>query len=190
MASHTRNSRTPKPDGRNRTVAKVGGREDFRVFRFPNSVSPKEIEARLSRLKDIYAVCGGWNDLSNFLAPHIHKGVVLVPLPPKELSSILGVKFDGWVHWRTVLVSQLPSIRWEACRPIRAEGRVWPVLGGGFQTAVAGLRPGGHVWLVLGLGPRHVLAHRFPVDAQETGNFAVGVFGCYGYSIDSTDPKM
>ena len=127
-------------------VGRISGSSEF-----PNSVSPKEIEARLARLKDIYAVCGGWNDLSNFLAPHIHKGVVPVPLPPKELSSILGVKFDGWVHWRTVLVSQLPSIPWEACRPIRAEGRVWPVLGGGFQTAVAGLRPGGRS--LAGFGP-------------------------------------
>ena len=33
-------------------------------------------------------------------------------------------------------------------------------------------------WLVLSLRPRHVLADRFPVDAQEVGDFAVAVFGC------------
>jgi hypothetical protein len=87
MASHTRNSRTPKRDKRNQTVVKVGGRIDYRPFKFPDSVSPKEIEARRIRLKDIYAVCGGWNDLSNFIAPYVHKGVVPVPLPPKELRS-------------------------------------------------------------------------------------------------------
>ena len=110
--AQTRNSRTPQRDDRNRTVVKVGGRDDYRVFRFSDSVSPKELEARRTRLKDVYAACGGWNDLSNFIAPYVHKGVVPVPLPPSELSSILGVKFDGWVQWRAVLVSHLPSIPW------------------------------------------------------------------------------
>jgi integrase len=107
-----RNSRTPKRDRRNQTSFKVGGRTDYRVFKFSATVSPKEVEARRERLKEIYSVCGGWNTLSESIAEHVRKGVVPVPLPNKELAIFLGAKFDGWPHWRTVLVSQLPSIPW------------------------------------------------------------------------------
>ncbi len=53
MAAPTRTSRVPKRDSRNRTTVKVGGRDDYRVFRFSDSVSPKEVEARVVRLKEI-----------------------------------------------------------------------------------------------------------------------------------------
>jgi len=112
LAGNTRNSRIPKRDGRNRITVKVGGREDYRVFRFSDSVSPKEVQARVARLKEVYSVCGGWNELSNFIAGALRKGDVPVPLPPKDLTEILGVEYNGWVSWRAVLVSKLPSIPW------------------------------------------------------------------------------
>jgi len=114
VAAKTRKSRTPKPDDRNRVRAKIGGRSDYRVFTFSASVSSRDADARIARLREVYEACGGWNDLSNFIAEPVRKGEIPVPLPPSELSRFLGVRFEGWVRWRSDLVSTLPSIPWAA----------------------------------------------------------------------------
>lgn len=91
---------------------KVGGRDDFRVFKFSKSVSDQQVEERVQRLKEIYTTCGGWNALSNEIATHVRHGVVPVPLPDKTLSGLIGITYDGWVQWRAVLVAAMPSIPW------------------------------------------------------------------------------
>ncbi|PQO33672.1 hypothetical protein C5Y97_15670 [Blastopirellula marina] len=47
------------------------------MFKFARSVSDKEVEERTNRLEEIYDVCGGWNDLSHFIADDVRKGAVL-----------------------------------------------------------------------------------------------------------------
>ena len=112
METKTRNSRPPKPDERNRISVRVGGRDDHKVFKFPSSVSSKEIESRKARLKELYEACGGWNEFSLTVAKSVHHGVIPVPLPPREMIEVFGVKYDGVVHFRRTLVSRLPSIPW------------------------------------------------------------------------------
>ena len=103
MAAQTRRSRTPKKNERNQTTVKVGGRNDYRIFKFSDSVSPKELEARRNRLKDIYAACGGWNELSSFIATHVHKGVTPVPFPPN--TSVLSFR-------RTLMAGSTGGASW------------------------------------------------------------------------------
>lgn len=112
MSSETRDARTPKRNKKGQLPVKVGGRLDYRSFKFSRSVSDKEAEGRITRLKEVYSACGGWNELSNFIADSVRKGIVPVPLPNRELSVHLGMKWDGWVRWRQLLVSKLPSIPW------------------------------------------------------------------------------
>lgn len=112
MSAETRRAKLPERNAKGQCVVKVGPRSDYRVFKFSRSVSDKEVEQRRDRLKEVFEACGGWNDLSNFIAEHVRKGVVPVPLPDKELCGVLGVQYDGWVHWRSVLVSRLPTIPW------------------------------------------------------------------------------
>jgi hypothetical protein len=112
MSAETRRAKLPERNAKGQCVVKVGPRSDYRVFKFSRSVSDKEVEQRRDRLKEVFETCGGWNDLSNFIAEHVRKGIVPVPLPDKELCGVLGVQYDGWVHWRSVLVSRLPTIPW------------------------------------------------------------------------------
>lgn len=113
MASRTRRSRIARPDERHRTPIKIGGRDDYRSFKFPKSVSIDEIEARRDQLKKVYMACGGWNDLSNFVADHVRQGTTPVPLPPKDHFVHIGWKdFQGWSLWRATLKKKLPSIQW------------------------------------------------------------------------------
>lgn len=113
MAAQIRRSRAAKADDRKRTTVKVGGREDYRVFKFSGSVSPKEIEARVARLKEIYKVCQGWNDLSNFIAEPVRKGTVPVPMPHHSLARRGVISWEGWTIWRRDLVRLLPTVPWE-----------------------------------------------------------------------------
>ena len=91
MSGDTRNARTPQRNAKGQLPVKVGGRSDYRVFKFARSVSDKEAEGRTPRLKEVYDACGGWNELSNFIADFIRKGIVPVPLPNRELSVHLGM---------------------------------------------------------------------------------------------------
>lgn len=112
MSAETRRMKLPKRNSKGQCVIKVGPRTDYRVFKFARSVSDKEVEQRRDRLKEVFEACGGWNDLSNVIAEHVRKGVVPVPLPDKEFCRFLGVQYDGWVQWRLVLVSHMPTIPW------------------------------------------------------------------------------
>ncbi len=112
LSGDTRNTRTPKRNTKGQLPVKVGGRSGYRVFKFSRSVSDKEAESRVARLKEIYEACGGWNELSNFIAEPVRKGIIPVPLPGRELSPHLGMTWDGWVRWRQLLVLKLPSIPW------------------------------------------------------------------------------
>jgi hypothetical protein len=112
VSAETRRAKLPERNAKGQCVVKVGPRSEYRVFKFSRSVSDKEVEQRRDRLKEVFDACGGWNGLSNFIAEHVRKGIVPVPLPDKELCGVLGVQYDGWVHWRAVLVNRLPTIPW------------------------------------------------------------------------------
>lgn len=114
MNKETRQSRIPKRNEKGQCPVKIGGRDDCRVFKFSRTVSDAEVEQRSDRLKEVYDVCGGWTELANVIADSVRAGVVPVPLPDKELCGLLGVKYDGLVHWRSVLVNRLPRIPWAA----------------------------------------------------------------------------
>ena len=112
MNIETRRAKLPDRNSKGQCVVKVGPRHHYRVFKFSRSVSDKDVEQRRERLKEVFEACGGWNDLSDFIADHVKKGAIPVLLPDKELCSLLGVEYDGWVHWRTVLVNKMPTIPW------------------------------------------------------------------------------
>ncbi len=112
MTAETRRTRVPKRNGKGQCVIKIGGRGDYRTFKFSRSVSDKEVEDRTIRLKEVYDVCGGWNDLSNFIADEVRKGSVPVPLPAMDLSTHLWHERLPWVPWRSLLVHKMPSIPW------------------------------------------------------------------------------
>ena len=118
VSAETRRAKLPERNAKGQCVVKVGPRSDYRVCKFSRSVSDKEVEQRRDRLKEVFEACGGWNDLSNFIAEHVRKGVVPVPLPDQELCGVLGVQYDGGVHWRSVLVS------FAADNPVGQLGRV------------------------------------------------------------------
>ena len=134
MNFETRRTRTPKRNAKGQCPVKVGGRDNYRVFKFPRTVSDKEVDQRTERLKEVYDACGGWNDLSNFIADHVRKGVIPVPLPAKEFSDFLGVKFGGWVHWRSILVEKLPTSPWASL----GESTVNPGVLGGIRHVAMG----------------------------------------------------
>ncbi len=114
MNAETRKTRTAKRNRKGQLAVKVGGRSDYRVFKFSRSVSDKEADSRKDRLKAVYHACGGWNELSNIIAESVRKGIVPVPIPTdRDLVRYLGVKkWDGWVDWRSLLVKRMPSIPW------------------------------------------------------------------------------
>lgn len=128
VSGDTRNARTPKRNSKGQRPVKVGGRSDYRVFKFSKHVSEKEADARTIRLKEVYDVCGGWNDLSNFIAESVRNGVVPVPLPNRELSIHLGMEWDGWVRWRKLLVTKLPSIPWATLSEANTEAPILAAL--------------------------------------------------------------
>jgi len=54
VSGDTRNARIPKRNAKGQLPVKVGGRSDYRVFKFSRSVSDKEAEGRTNRLKEVY----------------------------------------------------------------------------------------------------------------------------------------
>ena len=112
MKVETRRTKLPDRNAKGQCVIKIGSRDSYRRFKFSRSVSDKDVEQCRDRLKEVYEACGDWNPLSNFVANHVKRGTIPVPLPDKELCRFLGVRFDGWVHWRSVLVEKLPAVPW------------------------------------------------------------------------------
>lgn len=99
--TNTRKTRATKRNEKGQLPIKVGGRSDYRVFKFGSSVSDKDAALRTDRLKEVYEACGGWNELSNSIAEHVRNGVVPVPLPALDLSQYLGVTY--WRHLELLL---------------------------------------------------------------------------------------
>ena len=76
--------RKTAPDGRQQL--RIGTRTDNRVFKFNTSWSAKDVDRVKQNLQDVFAVCGGWNDLSKTIAESLRKGVAPVPLPDIHLA--------------------------------------------------------------------------------------------------------
>lgn len=113
--------RKPASDGRQQL--RIGTRTDNRVFKFNTSWSAKDVDRVKENLQDVYAVCGGWNDLSNSIAESLRKGITPVPLPDIHLAmSVDGksrlfqvgkLKFDTTADTRIALLNESNLLWWE-----------------------------------------------------------------------------
>ena len=115
VAAKTRNSRSARRQADGKLRRKIGRRGDAKPFYFPKSVTEIEVEERTANIKKVYDTCGGWTELSLFIAKHIKDGTTPTPIPPTDRDFAMFFKSGGRPmpnDWRDYLVHTFPFVPW------------------------------------------------------------------------------